>query len=74
MGGPAHIGEIGTGDSASDGDAQRRVGGQRRMEAGRIVIGLDVGELSFEVSCVPAQHMVEQFSPRCTDQPFHKGM
>ena len=45
-----HIVEIGTGDSSSDGDAQRCVAGQRRMDAGRIVIGLEVGELSFEVS------------------------
>ncbi len=74
MGGPTHIVEIGTGDSASDGDAQRGVAGQRRMDAGRIVIGLEVGELSFEVSWVPEQHMVEKFSPRCTDQPLHKRM
>jgi len=74
VGGPAHIVEIGTGDSVADGDTQRGVAGQRRMDAGRIVIGLEVGEPLFEVSCVPEQHMVEKFSPRCTDQPFHKRM
>ena len=69
-----HIVALGTGDSASDGGAQRRVAGQRRMDACLIVIGLEVGELSFEVSCVPEQDMVEIFSPRCTDQPFDKRM
>jgi hypothetical protein len=74
MKGPTHIVEVGTGDSASDGDAQRRVAGQRRVDACRIVVSLEVGELSFEVSSVPEQYMVEKFSPRCTDQSFHKWM
>ena len=44
------------------------------MDARRIVIGLEVGELSLEVTCVPKQHMVEKLSPNCADQPLNKWM
>ena len=60
--GPTHIAEVDPGDSASDGDAQRRVAGLRRVDACCIVVGVEVGELSFEVSCVPEQHMVEKLA------------
>ena len=43
--GPTHIAEVGPSDSASDGDPQRRVAAQRRVDACRIVVGLELGEL-----------------------------
>ena len=44
------------------------------MDARRVVIGLEVGELSFEVTAVPKQNMVEKLAPSSANQPLHKGM
>ena len=44
------------------------------MAACRIVIGLEIGELAFEVRRVPEQHVIEKLSPDGPDEPFHKGM
>ena len=44
------------------------------MDTLQIVIGLELGELSLEVTPVPKQHMVEKLSPRGAHEPLNKGM
>jgi hypothetical protein len=37
-----------------------------------LVVGLEVGKFPFKITGIPEQHMVEEFSPHCPDQPFHE--
>ncbi len=53
-------------------DAQRGVARQGRMAARPIVVRREVGELAFEVTRVPEQHVVEKLSPHRPDEPLHK--
>ena len=51
-----------------------RVAFPRRMAPCRVVVGLEVGELPLQITGIPAQHMIQAFSPHRPDQPFHKGV
>ena len=42
------------------------------MGACRVVVLLELGQFSFQVTGIPEQHVVEKFSPQCSDRPFHK--
>src|SRR5262245_12257314 len=42
------------------------------MGACRVVVRLELGQLSFQVTGIPEQHAVEKFSAYCSDQPFHE--
>ena len=72
VGDPTHIVQLGTGDRVSTGEGQRRVALQRRVAACRIVVGLEVGKLPFQITGIPEQHMVEKFSPHRPDQALHE--
>ncbi len=74
VGDPTHRVAFGTGRRAFARDASRRVAFQRRMARCRGVVGLEVGELPLQITGIPAQHMIQEFSPHRPDQPFHKGV
>ena len=44
------------------------------MAARRVVVDMEVGQLPFQVTGIPEQHMVEEFSPHRPDEPLHKGV
>jgi len=71
---PAHMAEIGNGDRASIGERQWRMTFQGRMAARRVVVGLELGELPFQVTGIPEGDMVEKFSPDRPDEPLDKGV
>ena len=56
---PAHMAEIGNGDRASIGERQWRMTFQGRMAARRVVVGLELGELPFQVTGIPERDIVE---------------
>ena len=72
VGGPTHIIQLGTGHRVSASEGRRRVARQRRVAACRVVVGLEVGRLSFKITNVPEQHLVETFSPHRPDQALHE--
>ena len=74
VGDPTHMVEFGTGRRAFAREASRRVAFPRRMAPCRVVGGLEVGELPLQITGIPAQHMIQAFSPHRPDQPFHQGV
>ena len=72
VGDPTHMVQIGTGDRVSAGEGQRRVALQRRVAACRVVVGLELGKLPFQITGIPEQHLVEKFSPHRPDQALHE--
>jgi hypothetical protein len=45
-----------------------------RVAACRVVVGLELGKLPFEIMGIPKQHLVEEFSTHRPDQALHEGM
>ena len=74
VGDPTHRVAFGPGRRACAREASRRVAFQRRMARCRGVVGLEVGELPLQITGIPAQHMIQEFSPHRPDQPFHTGV
>ena len=74
VGDPTHMVEFGTGRRAFAREASRRVAFPRRMAPCRVVGGLEVGERPLQITGIPAQHMIQAFSPHRPDQPFHQGV
>jgi PAS domain-containing protein len=75
MGNPPHLVQISMGHRPSSaGNGHRRVAVQRRVAARRVVIGLEIRQLPFQVQSIPEQHVVEKFSPHRPDQALHKGV
>ena len=74
MGDPPHMAEIGNGDRASIGERQWRMTVQGRMAARRVVVGLELGELPFQVTGIPERDMVEKFSADRPDEPLDEGV
>ena len=52
----------------SAGEGQWRVTAQRRVRTYRVVVGLELAQLPFQVVGIPEQHMVEKFAPHGPDQ------
>ena len=50
---PPHMTEIGNGDRASIGERQWHMTFQGRMAARRVVVGLELGQLPFQVTGIP---------------------
>jgi hypothetical protein len=44
------------------------------MAACRIVVHLELGKLPFEITGIPQQHLVEEFSPQRPNQALHGGV
>ena len=74
MGDPAHMVQIGKDRGVPTGEAQRRVAVQRRVAACRIVVNLELSQFVVQITGIPEQHVVEEFSPHCPDQAFDEGM
>ena len=74
VGDPPHRVAFGPGRRAFARDASRRVAFHRRMAPCRGVVGLEVGERPLQITGIPAQHMIQEFSPHRPDQPFHTGV
>jgi hypothetical protein len=58
MGDPPHPIQISRSHRASTGERQWRVAVQGRVAAGFVVVGLEVSELSFQITAIPEQHVV----------------
>jgi len=70
VGDPPRMAEIGNGDRASIGERQWRMTFQGRMAARPVVVGLELGQLPFQVTGIPERDMVEKFSPDRPDEPL----
>ena len=44
------------------------------MDAGAVVIGLEVFQLAHQISDVPKEHAIEILAPQRADQALHEGM
>jgi len=55
--------QVGTGHGVFAGEGQRRGALQRRVAACRVVVGVEVAKLPFQVPGIPEQHIAEEFSP-----------
>jgi len=64
--------QLGPRHRVSAGEGQRRVARQRRVAPRRIVVGLEVGRLSFQIASIAEWHMIESFSPHRPDQALHE--
>jgi len=42
------------------------------VAARRVVVRLEIGKLPFQVTPIPEQHVIEEFSPRRSDQALHE--
>ena len=62
MGDPAHMVQISRDHRVPTGEAQRRVAVQRRVAACRIVVNLELSQFVFQITGIPEQHVVEEFS------------
>jgi hypothetical protein len=62
--------EIGRRDWVLIGERQRRVAFQGRVAACRVVVGLEFGQLPFQVTGIPERYVVEKFSPDRPDEPL----
>src|SRR4051794_6726805 len=71
---PPHLAQVGMGDREFINDGQRRVALQRGVATGRVVVRLKVGQLPFQITSIPEQHMVEEFSARCPYQTLDEWM
>ena len=47
---------------------------ERLVNASFVIIISERFQLSFQIDCVPDQHMVKKLSSNCSDQPFHERM
>jgi hypothetical protein len=60
--------------ASSAGKGHRRVAVQRSVAAGRVVIGLEIRQLPFQVPSISEQHVVEKFSPHRPHQALYEGV
>src|SRR5262249_43755173 len=67
VGDPLHAVQIGRNHLASTGERQRRVAVEGSVAAGFVVVGLELYELSFKITTIPEQHVIEEFSPHRPD-------
>ena len=44
------------------------------MRATRVVLPANISQFSFQVTGIPEEHLIKQFSPHGPDQSFDKGM
>jgi hypothetical protein len=72
VGDPTHIVELGAGHRVSAADGQRRVAPQRRVVAYRLVVGLELPKLPFQITSIPKQHVVEEFASDRPNQASHE--
>ena len=72
VGDPTDIVQLGAGHRVAASEGQRRVALQRRVAAYLVVGGLEVGKCPFKITGIPEQHLVENFSPRRSDQALHE--
>src|SRR5262245_16400885 len=56
------------------GERQGRAALQRRVRACRVVVNLELGTLPVQVTGIPEQYVVEEFSPHRPDQALHEGV
>ena len=68
VGDPPHMVQIGRRHRMSAGEGQWRVTVQRRVRTCRVVIGMELAQLPFQIAGIPEQHMVEEFAPHGPDQ------
>jgi hypothetical protein len=66
--------EIGYGDRASIGERQGRMTFRGRMASRRVVVGLELAQLAFQVTGNPERDMVEKFSLDRPDEPLDEGV
>ena len=64
--------QISSGHSVSIGEGQRRVAFERCVTACRVVVRLELGKLPFQITAIPEQHLVEEFSARRPNQALHE--
>src|SRR5262249_22114670 len=55
-------------------EGQRRAAVQRRVAACRGVVNLELDELTLQVTAIPKQHVVEEFSPHRPNQALHEWL
>ena len=60
---PPHVVQISWGHSVFISEGQRRVAFQQCVTACRIVVRLELGQLPFQITAIPEQHVVETFAP-----------
>src|SRR5262249_11938312 len=74
VGDPPDLVQIRRGYRLFTGERQRRVALQRRVSACRVVVHLELGTRPFQITGMPEQHLVEEFSPHRPDHPLHAGV
>ena len=68
VGDPSDLVQIRRGYRVFTGERQRRVAVQRCVRTCRVVVGLELVKLPFQVTAIPEQHLVEKFAPHRPDQ------
>jgi hypothetical protein len=67
MGDPSHMIQVRRSRAVAAGECQWRPAVQGCVTAGGVVVRLELGKLPFQITRIPEQHVVEEFSAYCPD-------
>ena len=65
---PSHLIQARGDGRRSSGEREWRAAVQRRVAARLVVVNLEFSQLPFQVSAVPEQHIIEEFTPHRSNQ------